>query len=317
MKLYNLKSFGNELRHIRESNHLTQSKVSGILGIGQDTLRRLENGKSIPKLETLDYLSLVYKTNIHMVLAKSRLTYSFVFKKDIDLLNEMIISKDYSRIDQAIDNINDIFNKEDLKPSYHMMIDKLSQFKKMAGLFAEFDLQKNDEDLLKDYYKAIIKTIQMSVSDFSLEKLNDCTYDYIEMRLLLLLCEISRQLNQLDDCIIILDALEENVSRFSNFTDEFDEILLKTYFHKAYIYHRLDDFEAILHYSDKGIEYSRKTKDYSIIHLFFFRKAAALHSLNNLVEADIYFKRCLNAIDLMGNEKLYQQFKGIIKTKYN
>ena len=317
MKLYNLMSFGKELRAIRENNHLTQSKVSKILGISEDTLRRLENGKSIPKLETLDYLSVVYKTDIHMVLAKSRLTYSFVFKNDIHRLNEMIISKDYSCIDEAIDNINKVFDQEESRPSYSLMIDKLKQFKKTAELFAEFDLQKNDDDLLLDYYNEIVKTLSISLIEFSINNINNYSFDYIEMRLLLLLCEVSRQLSLLEDCIKILDALETNIARFTEITDEFNEILIKTYFHQSYVYHRIDDFDNIITYADKGINYSLKIKDYSIIHLFFFRKGAALYSLDKNDEANVYFKKCLSAIYITDNEKLYRQFENIIKTKYS
>lgn len=55
---YNTVNFGNAIRKIRKKLKLTQKDVATITGINENTLRRLENGKVLPKQETLDLLRL-------------------------------------------------------------------------------------------------------------------------------------------------------------------------------------------------------------------------------------------------------------------
>ncbi|MCD5415348.1 MAG: helix-turn-helix domain-containing protein [Clostridiales bacterium] len=70
--VYNLVEFGNELRLIRSMNGLTQTKVREITGINEDTLRKIENGLVIPKYETLELLTYIYKTDLLQMLKSYR-----------------------------------------------------------------------------------------------------------------------------------------------------------------------------------------------------------------------------------------------------
>ncbi|ABY92652.1 hypothetical protein JCM16816_10870 [Thermoanaerobacter brockii subsp. lactiethylicus] len=56
-----LEAFGEELKNIRKSLGLSQSDVTEQVFISRDTLRKFENGKVIPKQETLDLLSHLYE----------------------------------------------------------------------------------------------------------------------------------------------------------------------------------------------------------------------------------------------------------------
>lgn len=54
---YNLKGFGEALKEIRHTLHLTQKDISLKVSINLETLRKIENGLVLPKQETLDLLS--------------------------------------------------------------------------------------------------------------------------------------------------------------------------------------------------------------------------------------------------------------------
>ena len=65
---YDLSNFGIELRSIRQKNGYTQNYVKELTGVNEDTLRRIENGTVIPKYETLEILSSLYKTDLLLLL---------------------------------------------------------------------------------------------------------------------------------------------------------------------------------------------------------------------------------------------------------
>ena len=61
---YDMKSFGVALRTIRESLNLTRSQVSEHLDMYTDTLRKIELGSVIPRYDSLEMLSQLYKIDI-------------------------------------------------------------------------------------------------------------------------------------------------------------------------------------------------------------------------------------------------------------
>lgn len=76
---YDLEAFGNELKDIRKSLRLTQKDVAKQTLISIDTLRRIENGKVMPKQETLDLMSVIFKRDLNELLLKYRLKDYFSF----------------------------------------------------------------------------------------------------------------------------------------------------------------------------------------------------------------------------------------------
>ncbi|KKC28553.1 helix-turn-helix protein [Caldanaerobacter subterraneus subsp. pacificus DSM 12653] len=67
---YDLEAFGEELKNIRKSLGLSQGDVSKHGFINRDTLRKIENGKVLPKQETLELLSHLYKKDLNELLLK-------------------------------------------------------------------------------------------------------------------------------------------------------------------------------------------------------------------------------------------------------
>ncbi len=68
---YDLKSFGSEIRRIRNSLGLTQDDLSYLASIHVDTIRKIENGKVLPLQETLDLLAPVLKKGFKQTSPKS------------------------------------------------------------------------------------------------------------------------------------------------------------------------------------------------------------------------------------------------------
>lgn len=67
---YELKRFGDTLRKLRVSLSLTQQLAAERSGIHIDTLRKVENGYTVPKFDTLTHLSSLYNINLTQVFIK-------------------------------------------------------------------------------------------------------------------------------------------------------------------------------------------------------------------------------------------------------
>jgi len=68
LSTYDLKAFSIRLREIRKSLGYTQENVVTGTGLSAETLRKLENGISIPRYDTIEILSMFYKTDLHLLL---------------------------------------------------------------------------------------------------------------------------------------------------------------------------------------------------------------------------------------------------------
>lgn len=55
--------FGNNLKHLRKFNKITQEDLSEKLGITPSHLSRIENGKSFVTAELLDTLCIIFNTS--------------------------------------------------------------------------------------------------------------------------------------------------------------------------------------------------------------------------------------------------------------
>lgn len=87
-----MSALGTHLKNLRKTLNLTQKEVSKKGMINIETLRRIENGYVMPKYETIETLSIVYRVDLLSVFSSLR-TSNVLF----DL---------YKELDRAIVNYN-------------------------------------------------------------------------------------------------------------------------------------------------------------------------------------------------------------------
>ena len=75
---FSLDKFGKRLKTIRVELGLTMREVSEATGINKNTLVDLESGRTYPKYETLEMLSVLYKVDLLALLINSRSNDSFL-----------------------------------------------------------------------------------------------------------------------------------------------------------------------------------------------------------------------------------------------
>ena len=100
---YNLELFGQKLRAIRKSLHISKSEIEKKAGISSKTIVRLENAKSLPCLDTLELLSPLYKTDLVSLLLECRFDNYSAF---VSISNEIESKIDNLEFDKLDINLN-------------------------------------------------------------------------------------------------------------------------------------------------------------------------------------------------------------------
>ena len=77
--------------YILTSLKLTQHDVSNLTGVSVETLRRIENGRVIPKHETLDLLSPILKEDLNQLLLTYRIDNYYKFKRVINSIESKLL----------------------------------------------------------------------------------------------------------------------------------------------------------------------------------------------------------------------------------
>lgn len=116
---YDMKNFGVAIRTIRESLNLTRKKVSEYLGIHTDTLRKIESGSVIPKYDSLEMLSQLYKVDLLNLLRTHR------YNSNLENIYE---SLDHFLINEKIENILELKNKIHSDPNKYALLSQNDYF---------------------------------------------------------------------------------------------------------------------------------------------------------------------------------------------
>lgn len=305
---YNLEPFGLELKRLRELNGLTQIDVQALCGVNPDTLRRIENAYTIPKYETLEILSDLYKADLLDLLRNYR-------------SNEKLYNY-YDRLDSIISNYN-IKILQDLSADFEEFLEDgkkdlitpstYDQFKLMIKGIGQY-FSTSEEKKLQSLY-TFIKALKLSIHDFELMSYSQFNYNIIEKRLLILIAlglaehkdyELSNNyLNMVINNMDIKSRLEYNVSL----------LIIKVYFQLSYNYHSLSDDLKALKYANKGIEYSVRNNIMFGLYVLYYRKAVAEFLLGQDNHIDS-FNKSITILEIQNKLELASIYKDITKEKY-
>lgn len=303
---YDIVKFSEKLKDIRSPLNLSQAQVSEVTGINIDTIRKIENGYSFPKYETLAHLSLCYKINLHNLLSEyltSNLLYDFLKR-----LDKLINGGKFSEIKNLYDTfISEIEKVEDLKLASQI------ELKQIHYLIQSVSLSYKDE--LQLALETVTSGFRITIPNFEFNDFSHYTYSSLEVRLLIIAAAI---LGELRECHLsiqiskfVLDLLE--IDTYSDKTE--DVYVLKSLANISYNYHRLDDHAHALEYANKGIEIALKKGYLDMLHFLFLRKAVAQLRLG--IEEHINtFKNALYVLKIQGDKEHFDHMVHIILDKY-
>ena len=93
-------------------------------------------------------------------------------------------------------------------------------------------------------------------------------------------------------------------------------MVIKIYSNISYNYHRLDDPEESLKYSDAGIEFAQLNYMMYALPLLYMRKGVAELKLGKKEHSDS-LRKSIYMLDIQGNTKLKELYENVLEKKYN
>lgn len=308
-KSYNMKSFGKACQNIRKQRLLTQEDVSSMINISRDTLRRIENGNVIPKFETLELLSCLYKTDLLEVLKENRSNHTLCFF--YDYVDKLIFSYEKEKL-RSISQDLERFTSRAKKDSLALIFqDELNQFKlflKAIDLF--YSPYKMDNAHIEPI---LVRSLKITNPEFKIENYKSFKYSVLEIRILLLLSLVYSKLDHhhlSNEILLFLEKQNKSHDYFSV------KILISIYTNLAYNYHLLDQHQKVITHALKGIELARSHDTFTHLNLLYFRKGIAEYKLG-LKNYQESLNISLHLLKVLNEDKLYQIYQNAITEKYN
>ena len=306
---YNLEPFGLELKRLRELNGLTQTDVQNLCGINPDTLRRIENGYTIPKYETLEILSDLYKIDLLDLLRSNR-------------SNEKLYNY-YDRLDSLICNY-DIKILQDLASDFEEFVEEdgkldlitpstYDQFKIMIGGIRQYYSSLEDERFSS--LPTFVEALKMSIQEFTITNYSKFNYNIIEKRILILIALGLAEHKDFELSNNILNMVISNMDTNSRVEYNVSLLIVKVYFQLSYNSHSLSDSIAALEYANRGIKYSVKNNLMFGLYLLYYRKAVAEYLLNYENHIDS-FNKSIMILEIQNKLELANIYKNITKEMY-
>ena len=298
------------LRNIRKKSGLSQSGVKDKTGIHEDTLRKLENGLVIPKYETVEILSALYKCDLLKVLENYRTDeYFYQYYRKMDFI---ISNNEFSLINELITDF-----KENVKshpaPSFLVSNIELKQFELFLSAITEYRLKNLNS--YKSAEQILLAALKLTINDFQIDTFEALNYNLFEIRILLLYGLVKEMIGERYTSTKILLFVLDYLINDSDSNSEVQILVLKIYTNLSYNYHKEDDNILALKYADEGIEYAIKRSNMSFLSLLFGRKGIAEFRLGCSSYLDSLHKS-IHLLEINKQYKLAQVYKNIYYEKY-
>ncbi|MBF4695505.1 helix-turn-helix domain-containing protein [Fusibacter ferrireducens] len=271
---FNSSEFGKKLRIIRKKQKLTQNFVCQKLSMSIDGLGKIENGKVMPRFDTLVKMSQFYRINLIKLMSDSFKMLDL--EKYYATAQECINCENIDELDRLILEIKNIISTG--KNLDLILFDELTQF----ILFCESSLLfiKNGAINLSKAKNIAIDALKITIHNFNLFNFHEFNYSLFEIRLLHLLALIERRNENYYTAIDILHHLQK-IMPLDKDNIAFIQLMNQVLFSLAYSYSIIEDHKNCLYYANIGIDYSIANNRLNELHLFYYRKGIAEFHLNN------------------------------------
>ena len=284
--------------------NLTQKEVCDLTGINENTMRRIENGKVLPKQETLDLLSSVYKLDVSQVFLACRMDNFGEYSLLMEEIEKAFEASNPWQLKECLNELSNLFNS-DMNQFYKNILQQTIHIIE-AGIAS---LEDRDYNLS---YTHIIKGLKVTIDQFNYGNYKDHVYNKLELQLLMNLAVTENARNNVDIALQILDFC---VSVVENETELKKSILpTKIYLNASYMNYLNNQYEKSLLLANKGIEFNVNARSqYAIGHLYA-RKGFAELKLN-IDEYIVSFRKALFFHDVLEQHDLKELLVKILKEK--
>lgn len=285
---YNLGLFGKKLCNLRQTLGFSQDEVEELSGVNAQTLRRIENGKVIPKQETLEFLSPIYKMDLNNLLLKYRIDDYSSFNNIKNNIESKLDRDEFYKLDIEL---NELYNL--LSTVQHHYFKAL--INQLVFLIEAVILNKRDKKTNESLEK-LIDALKLTTPEFSLSNYSSFVYSTMEIRILM---NIALLLNKIESTEKSLKVME-----FCFHAIEPDnELYAKICYNLSYTYHKLGRHDDALKVSSLGIDYCINNRNYIGLNHLYFRKGIAKFLLKHDDYMD-FLKKSIYQCELLGQYEL-------------
>jgi len=288
---HNLKEFGEKIKNLRSSLGFTQQLVSHKTGINIDTLRRIENGYSLPRHDTLVFLSLFYKTDLNRLL---------LLYQNHNILWDYIKELDKILINKNVDSLNilyDTFMKKHHLCKNSLTINSLDMIQ--IGYLHKATIFICSGDYGSSY-SSLIHGLQVTISNYNILKYDQFQYNCLEMRILHLIPECLTCLTEYDLSTNISKYILQITESSDPKDSDYDILIIRSNYNISSNYLRLTNYLESLKYSQRGISHALSRGHLGLLHKLYHLEAVAYCNLNNpLYKTSL--KNYLTSLELYNN----------------
>lgn len=291
---YDYSFIGSEIRRIRKNRNISQKDLADMVGISEESLRRIENNHNNPRVDNfLDILE-VLGIDFEIVLMDDCGSSWNMVNKQIKAIDDDLENLSLARLDTNIEKLKNL--KDFIPESYET---KLMQY----ILYYEGIYEK---DINRDYLKfrnSMLKALE--INGKSLDQGFKKSYCDIEKRILIKLSEYYYYNNAEECSKNILDYLITNVAvTDSNYIDILYNFSKYNYMQRNY--------KKSIEVCQKAIDLSSKTNNYKRIILIYYLSGISKFKFNQ----KYYYKDIENSLVLC-DLLLKPDLKRIIKQSVN
>lgn len=308
---YDLDGFGKAIRTLRKSIKLTQTDVRSFVGLNEDTLRKLENGTSMPKIETIDMLSVAYKTDVFKVFSRYKISFDNYFEDRVVKLLPKIRSLDYKAIEKEAKTFEEKFSSSKVYKidSIHQKSKQFSEYLKSVSNLENSFKDKSRDDLTK----------LLEVTGYNLNQLKTksghLNLDKLEIRIFVLISVIYRFKNEFDNSIVVLlSALNAVINKYKE-----DNDFLYFYFllviNLMTVYHRENDYKEFNDLYMDSLKVIDEKLSVNTLASYFIRVGINKHFLED-EKASNFVNYGLDILKDIGYEERSNKYKETFISKY-
>ncbi len=262
---FNLTNFGIKLRDIRIKYSLSQQEVYDKTGINPSTLRRLEGGKVIPKFETLEILSSLYKEDLLLLFSQHRIDHNLLFN---EVYNRLELKFDKDEVDSLKKEILELESLlENSSQSYFkVQIHQLIHLSKAVLLYKKEGSPSKALDQL-------VRGLQRTIPAFTLDTYSRFVYSTFEIRILMNIAFVLNKLHQSNAYVEILEFCHLA-------SDPNDGIYPKICHNLSTVYIRKNRHEKALGIVQEGIASCQNNRNYNGLNLLYYNQGIIQFHLN-------------------------------------
>lgn len=290
------------MRKLRKNLGLTQAEIQSMVGINVDSMRRIENGEVIPRYDTLELLTIVYKVDLLDLLKECRSN-----KLLIDLhddLDSLIISYNSEKMKRLL---SDIDNLPKTSGDYLLVQpQEIQQLKRLATGTMLYRSTLSNE--MAQAYHILLEAMRLTLPSFNIYQYRSFRYDYIESRILILLSILLAERRELELSTEVFRFILERMLSTGISTKYSDPLLSNIYTNIAYNLHLMDEHEKVIQIAEEGIQFCLEQETTFGLHLLYYRKGVAELLLKkpfhiNSIENAFMVLRITNQKDLLKTYK--------------